>query len=220
MFQCCCCCLVTKLCPILFDPMWPQATVLEWVAISFSRGTSQSRAWTRISCNGRRLLYQWATSEAPAPCFSVPGHKKSPANGAYYRQLHLPVSSVTEATPGIITNNHGSIGKESACKAGDQGSIPGSGRSFGEGNGNPLQYSCLENCMDRGVWWAKFTGSQRMGHDWVTNTFTFSRKSKKFHRINTASVCNFKLATWLDWIWSWEKMCIINFYKKVWASHP
>ena len=136
MFQCCCCCLVTKLCPILFDPMWPQATVLEWVAISFSRGTSQSRAWTRISCNGRRLLYQWATSEAPAPCFSVPGHKKSPANGAYYRQLHLPVSSVTEATPGIITNNHGSIGKESACKAGDQGSIPGSRRSPGEGNGN------------------------------------------------------------------------------------
>ena len=39
----------------------------------------------------------------------------------------------------------GSDGKESACNAGDQGSIPGSGRSPGEGNGNPLQYSCLEN---------------------------------------------------------------------------
>ena len=41
--------------------------------------------------------------------------------------------------------------KESTCNAGDQGSIPGSGRSSGEGNGKPLQYSCLENAMDRGV---------------------------------------------------------------------
>ena len=44
-------------------------------------------------------------------------------------------------------------GKESACSAGDQGSIPGLGRFPGEGNGNKLQYSCLENSMDRGAWW-------------------------------------------------------------------
>ena len=47
--------------------------------------------------------------------------------------------------------------KESACNAGDTadvGSVPGSGRSPGEGNGNLLQYSCLENPMDRGAWWA------------------------------------------------------------------
>ena len=43
--------------------------------------------------------------------------------------------------------------KESACNAGDQGSLPGSERSPGEGNGNPLQYSCLWNSMDRGAWW-------------------------------------------------------------------
>ena len=48
----------------------------------------------------------------------------------------------------------GSDGKESACNAGDLGSIPGLGRSPEEGNGNPLQYSCLENSMDRGAWWA------------------------------------------------------------------
>ena len=48
----------------------------------------------------------------------------------------------------------GSDGKESACYAGDPGSIPGSGRSPGEGNGDPLQYSCLENSMDRGPWQA------------------------------------------------------------------
>ena len=47
-----------------------------------------------------------------------------------------------------------SYGKESACNAGDPGSIPGSGICPGEGNGNPLQYSCLENSMDRGAWWA------------------------------------------------------------------
>ena len=45
-------------------------------------------------------------------------------------------------------------GKESACDVGDLGSIPGSGRSPGEGIGYPLQYSCLENSMDRGAWWA------------------------------------------------------------------
>ena len=46
----------------------------------------------------------------------------------------------------------GSDGKVSAHKAGDPGSIPGSGRSPGEGNGNPLQYFCLENSMDGGAW--------------------------------------------------------------------
>ena len=45
-----------------------------------------------------------------------------------------------------------SDGKESACNAGDPGSIPGSGKSPGEGNGNPLQYSCPENPMHRGAW--------------------------------------------------------------------
>ena len=48
----------------------------------------------------------------------------------------------------------GSAGKESACNAGDLGSIPGLERSPGEGNGNPYQYSCLGNPMERGSWWA------------------------------------------------------------------
>ena len=48
--------------------------------------------------------------------------------------------------------------KASACSVGDLGSIPGSGRSPGEGNGNPLQYSCLENPMDGGAWWATVHG--------------------------------------------------------------
>ena len=48
--------------------------------------------------------------------------------------------------------------KASACNVGDLGSIPGLGGSSGEGNGNPLQYSCLENPMDRGTWWATVHG--------------------------------------------------------------
>ena len=52
-------------------------------------------------------------------------------------------------------------GKETACNAGDLGSIPGLGRSLGEGNGYPLQYSCLENLMDRGAWWATVHGVRK-----------------------------------------------------------
>ena len=52
----------------------------------------------------------------------------------------------------------GSDGKESVCQAGDPGLIPGLVKSPGEGNGNPLQYSCLENSMDRGAWRATFHG--------------------------------------------------------------
>ena len=52
----------------------------------------------------------------------------------------------------------GSDGKASACNAGDPGSIPGLGRSPGEGNDNPLQYSYLENSMERGAWQAKIQG--------------------------------------------------------------
>ena len=48
----------------------------------------------------------------------------------------------------------GSVVKDLPANAGDLDSIPGSGRSPGEGNGNPLQYSCLENPIDRGAWWA------------------------------------------------------------------
>ena len=72
----------------------------------------------------------------------------------------------------FIANLYGSfpgsspVGKESAYNAGDLGSIPGSGRSPGEGNGNPLQYSCLENPMDREAWQVTCSlGVARVGHD-------------------------------------------------------
>ena len=65
----------------------------------------------------------------------------------------------------------GSHSEESACNAGNPGSIPGLGRYPGEGNGYPLQYPCLKNSMDRGAW-LQSMGSQRVRHDWATNTFT------------------------------------------------
>ena len=77
----------------------------------------------------------------------------------------------------VIPKVHGSEGKESACKAGDLGSIPGWGRSPGEGNGYPLQYSCLGNSMDRGTWWATIHGITRVGHDWVINIQSAARTS-------------------------------------------
>ena len=66
-----CCCSVTKTCPILLRPPCTvvpqaplsQARILEWVAISFSKGSSQSRDWTHVSCICRQILYQWETRE-------------------------------------------------------------------------------------------------------------------------------------------------------------
>ena len=79
----------------------------------------------------------------------------------------------------------GSDGKESACKAGDLGSIPRLGRSHGRGHGNPLQYSCLENPMDRGAWWATVHGvaksqiwlsdSAHTGNIHITNSSFYMR---------------------------------------------
>ena len=68
----------------------------------------------------------------------------------------------------------GSEVKASACNAGDLGSIPGSGRSPGEENGNPLQYSCLENSMDGGAWWATVHGVAKSQTRLSDFTFTFT----------------------------------------------
>ena len=62
----------------------------------------------------------------------------------------------------------GSDGKASAYNVGNPGSIHGSGRSPGEGNGNPLQFSCWGNSVDRGAWWATVHGIARVGHNLAT----------------------------------------------------
>ena len=68
----------------------------------------------------------------------------------------------------------GTDGKASACNVGDLGPIPGLGRSTGEGNGNPLQYSCLENPLDGGAWWATVQVVAKSQIRLSNFTFTFS----------------------------------------------
>ena len=77
----------------------------------------------------------------------------------------------------------------SACISGDLSSIPGPGRSPGEGNGNPFQYSCLENPMDRGAWWATVHGVAKSRTRLSDFTFTslikkLQPRSKFLGRIN------------------------------------
>ena len=69
-----------------------------------------------------------------------------------FTAMSIPLDSAVRVLTG------GSDGKESTCKAGDPGFIPGLERFSGEGNGNPLQYSCLQNPMDGGAWWATVHG--------------------------------------------------------------
>ena len=82
----------------------------------------------------------------------------------------------------------GSDGKASACTLGDLGLIPGSGRSPGEGNGNPLQYSCLENPMDEGDWQATVPGVAK-NWTWLSD-FTFTKNESTLlvrKRVDTGS---------------------------------
>ena len=75
----------------------------------------------------------------------------------------------------------GSDGMESACNAGDPGSIPGLGRSPGKGNGNLLQYSCLENSMDRVAWWATVHGvTESDTNEHLTYTYIRTQVESKF----------------------------------------
>ena len=87
--------------------------------------------------------------------------------------------------------------KESACNASDWGSIPGLTRSPREGNGNPLQYSCPENPLDRGAWQITVHGLQSIGHDQTTDTFAFTIKSVIF------------LVPWRDYR-KWKKVLFLT----------
>ena len=85
----------------------------------------------------------------------------------------------------------GSDGKVSVCSAGDQGLIPGLGRSPGEGNGNPLQYSCLENPMDGGAWWAAVHGVAKSRTRLNDFSFTFH-----FHALEKAMATHSSVLAW------------------------
>jgi len=87
----------------------------------------------------------------------------------------------------------GSGGKESACSVGDPGLIPGSGSSPGKGNGNQLQYSCLENSVDWGAWWAPCGGKEWGMTEQLPHTSPISPQS---HQI-VHFILPFKLTVYL-----------------------
>ena len=81
----------------------------------------------------------------------------------------------------------GSVSKESACNAGEPGSIPGSGRSPEEGNGNSFQYSCLGNPMEGGAWWAILRGVAMIRTRLSDFTFTFHKGKVKIFTMKSLS---------------------------------
>ena len=85
----------------------------------------------------------------------------------------------------------GSGSRESACNAGDLDSIPGLGRSPGGGHGNPLQYSCLENSMARGAWWAAVHGVAKSWTRLSDFTFTFH-----FHALEKEMETHSSILAW------------------------
>ena len=111
------------------------------------------------------LLSIWfLTHQSPCNTSSKPFHLFKPQPPPLLSQSQWINSSPTlpEGLPGWL--------KESACNEGDPGSIPGWGRSPGKGSGTHCSNSCLENSTDRGTWWAKSMGSQRVGDYWVANS--------------------------------------------------
>ena len=109
----------------------------------------------------------------------------------------------------------GSDGKLSAYKAGDMGLITGSGRFPGEKKGYPLQYSCLENSMDRGAWWTTVYGITEWDiTEWIT--LSLFKRGKWFIFIFMSIMCKvlFPLLLILSW-WSLRKL-IIPFYLPTW----
>ena len=82
--------------------------------------------------------------------------------------IHLAPNGIKVAARRAGGFPHSLVGKESACNAGDRSLIPGWGRSSGKGNGNPLQYSRLENPIDRGAWQATVHGIAKVRHNLAT----------------------------------------------------
>ena len=153
--------------------------------------------YLNINCLGTSLVVQWIrlhtsnvgdTGSIPSQVTKIPHatqcgkKKKSYPNIAILSWLKISNSSngLQTSLYHIIALPHGSVGQESACSAGDTGdvgSIPESRRSFGEGNGNPLQYSCLGRPTDRGAWRAtvqRVTKSQTRRSNWICTSAVYT----------------------------------------------
>ena len=178
-----------------------QARILEWVVSSFSGGSSWLKDWTRISRIGRQILYYWR-------------HPGSPFQVNFYSVVNIihQLNKFHLNTYSVVRFPGGSDGKDSAWNAGNQGLMPRLGGSPGEGTGNPLQYSCLENSMDSDAWWAfdrkelDITERLTLSISLYLNTNFFARylfQIKKFTCCWAIGFNNFENPTHLansDWI--------------------
>ena len=100
----------------------------------------------------------------------------------------------------------------SARDEGDTGSIPGSGRSPGEGNGDPLQYSCLKNPVDRGAWWATVHGTEK-SWAWLSDWAFWEVSFKKEHVLFERNLRKFNLLLLLLIFKSWGHLiCDIKIF--------
>ena len=138
----CMCAKVPQSCLTLCDP-WTVA-----LQAPLSMGFSRQEYWSGLPCSPPGAL--------PDPGIEPPSFMSPALPGSLYQQRRLGGHSICYCLKMGLPG--GSEGKASACSAEDLGSIPGLGRSPGEGNGNPLQYSCLENSMDCGAWQATVHG--------------------------------------------------------------
>ena len=137
-----------------------QARILEWVAMPASRGSSQSKDQTQVYHIAGGFFTVSATREAqeywsgypiPSPG-DLPNPGIEPALQVDFLPAELPGKPGLSIALKQLGFCGGSDGKEFACSAGDPGSVLRMGRSRGEGNGNPLQYSWPGNSVDRGAW--------------------------------------------------------------------
>ena len=134
---------------------------ISFIILSFIINTSfLSR--NSFLCGNISIIF-WSLSFVQYPRLS----KSAVIWGSYYRTISFPGGSVVKNPP---------ADDEGARDVGsrDVGSIPGSWRSLGVGNGNPLQHSWLENSTDREAWRATVHGSQRVRHNWMINTLSFT----------------------------------------------
>ena len=150
--------------------LWKVCQVTSVLSLRFLIKVSQ-RQWKSLSCvrlcdpmdyivHGvlQARILGWVAQRIP--WIEEPGRLQSMGSQRAGHKWMTFINTYILGFPG------GSAGKEFVCNAGDLGSIPGLGRSPGEGNGYPLQYSSLENSMDYTV-----HGLQRVGHDWAIFTF-------------------------------------------------
>ena len=122
-----------------------------------------------LSTTKNQIANIWIVTEKALATHSSALACKNPMDGGAWPAVHGVAKSRTRLSDFTLTFQHnfpvGSDGKESACYAGSPGLIPGSGRSPGEGNGNSLKYSCLENSMDRKPGRLQSMRSQRVRND-------------------------------------------------------